>query len=128
MKTIKYVAKIRPAGSSGTPWDEHFEHPESVDFDEWIKATVAKFNDTLRPGEEPRELLSWKIEGDDTKHNWVKRTDGMSVMFRGSYVDLMTCADCGVTGKRYGLSDVVKIDSKYRAKRFQECGPRVEMT
>lgn len=68
-----------------------------------------------------RELLSVELVGESTAHTWYKRTDGMSQNFRGRIVDLMRCSICGVEGKRFGTSSVIKRDAKFRAKKFEVC-------
>lgn len=83
---------------------------------------VNSFNDSLRPGESPRKLLKVEIISEkNIKHDWIKRTDGMSVLFRGEHVDLIYCGKCGITGKRYGMGNPTRIDSKYRLKKYQTC-------
>ena len=102
-------------------WRETFDLP-ATDAHAWAKKTVSSFNSSLRPGELPRELLKVEvIDEENTCHDWIKRTDGMSVSFRGRVVDLMFCKQCGATGKRYGLSSDIKRDSKYRAKKWEHC-------
>ena len=89
----------------------------------WAEETIKWFNTTLRPMEKPRTLLAVEVVDESNKghHRWRKRTDGMSVDFRGETVDLMYCERCGITGKRHGLNKNVEIDSKYRKKAFQKC-------
>lgn len=103
----------------GTSWWEEYSDDDPEDH---AKSLVEFFNSTLRPGEKPRRLLQVEVLDEaHQEHDWQKRTDGMSIRFRGKTVDLMRCSRCGVTGKRFGLSTVVKIDSKYRKKAFQLC-------
>ena len=118
--------KITVKDSSGQ-WDEEYDK----DIDDpmlWALEIVERFNATLKIGEIPRELVDVVITDDNNSkfHKWVKRTDGMSVRFRGQIVDLMYCSNCGITGKRFGLSGTVKIDSKYRKKVFQNCAKAKE--
>ena len=100
-------------------YDKEVEDPQS-----WAKQTIENFNNSLKPGEQPRELLKVEILGEGNKfHDWIKRTGGMSVMFRGQCVDECYCSRCKVTGKRFGLSRFVKRDSKFRAKKYEYCNP-----
>ncbi len=125
-KTIE--AQIAHMVNPGEPWKETFTIPAAADPQGWINDTVCKFNATLREGERARMCVSFKVVGTERRHRWVKMTAGQSVQFRGSTVDLHTCQDCGITGKRYGLSPVIKRDSKYRAKRYEFCtGQREEL-
>jgi hypothetical protein len=87
----------------------------------WAAQLIERFNETLRPGESRREVVSTELIGESTEHRWYKRTDGMSSRFRGALVDLFECSKCGVTGKRHGVSSIIKRDSKYRAKKFSVC-------
>ncbi|GEM_PF-3057935 len=107
-------------------WEEEYDK-NVEDPKEWAEKTVAWFNETLRPGEKPRELVDVVvINTKNDNHKWEKRTDGMSVWFRGNAVDLMYCKRCGITGKRYGISPRVRIDSKYRNKAFRKCDTAIE--
>jgi len=114
--------KILVQNESGREWWEDYDKDIS-DANEWAKNTIAQFNATLRPHEKARKLLDVVVLDESNKkhHRWVKRTDGMSVNFRGGLVDLMFCERCGITGKRHGISSTVIIDSKYRKKAFREC-------
>ena len=103
-------------------WWEYFDK-ECCDPIVWATDCISRFNDTLRPGELPRELVEVDIldSANVPEHKWEKLTAGMSIMFRGSCVDLMRCSRCGVTGKRYGLGSSVKRDSVFRAKKYEKC-------
>ena len=89
---------------------------------DWAYQLIETFNETLRPFEKRRELIGVEIIGKSAPaHDWIKRTNGMSVEFRGALVDLFECRKCGITGKRFRLGDAVKRDSKYKAQRFANC-------
>lgn len=107
---------------TGREWCENYDE-NTMDAFKWAENVVENFNKTLRPFETKRTLIKVVIDEDGNKshHEWVKRTDGMSVVFRGSVADLMYCKKCGITGKRYGVRSKVKIDSKYRKKAFKYC-------
>ena len=105
-----------------TAWYETYneltENPE-----QWAKDTIEHFNATLRPGEKKRVLLDVIIieVGNAKLHDWDKTIKGMSNIYRGRVYDAMYCKKCGITGKRFGLSHRVKIDSKYKKKVFRDC-------
>ena len=112
---------------SGSEWTEDYDIlgigdngnvQQALD---WGVELIRRYNDTLRQGESIRELISVDIVGKSTQHDWVKRTDGMSVGFRGAIVDKFECAKCGITGKRYRLLGGIKRDSKYRSNKFKDC-------
>lgn len=118
---MKFKIKVRNKNTGNEWWEEYNEN--ITDTEQWAKDTMNKFNRTLHPHEALRELLQVEtlVEGNERFHDWVKRTDGMSVPFRGQVVDLVFCKKCEITGKRYGLAQEVKIDSKFRKKAYQEC-------
>ena len=113
--------KIHVKDSTSDWWEDYDK--SIADPKKYAEEIISRFNATLRAHETPRELIEVQLIDPDNKkfHDWQKRTDGMSVNFRGSTVDLMYCKKCGITGKRFGISENVKIDSKYRKKAFQEC-------
>jgi len=117
---VKFRIKVQT--EDGREWWEDYAK-DIPDAQQWAESTIETFNATLRPREKSRKLLAVEIldESNEKHHRWTKRTGGMSVPFRGSTVDLMFCERCGITGKKYGMSGTVKIDSKYRKKVFQEC-------
>lgn len=111
------------ADADDSAWWEHYE--ENTDnAQQWVEEVLQTFNDTLRPHEQHRTLLKVEVEGDsnDPFHTWEKSSVGMSSNFRGDIVDIFKCSKCGITGKRKNLSSVIKIDSKFRKKCFQDCG------
>lgn len=95
------------------------------DVEAWAKGIIAFWNDTLQPGEHPRELVSVAVtEVNDSakrEHVWHK-TNLVTVEHRGQYFDIMTCDACGVTGRRYGVS-FIKRDRKFSAKKYEFCTP-----
>ena len=101
-------------------WEEYDKNTTNPN--KWAIETIQHFNATLKPHEKFRSLVDVQIiDESNNQHSWVKRTDGMSVNFRGSIVDLMRCENCGITGKRIGLSGFVKVDSKYKKKAYLRC-------
>lgn len=119
---------------TGNEWTEDYDKVGIGDngniyqANDWANKLIESFNDTCRPGESHRELLSTEIIGVSMTHDWVKLTSGMSTSFRGNVVDLFRCKLCGITGKRYGLRTGVKRDSKYRAKKYEACRPENTLT
>lgn len=69
----------------------------------------------------PRKLLSVAVLGasKNSDHTWHK-TNLVTVTDRLGYYDTMRCRICGVTGKRFGLTNI-KIDSQFRAKKYRTC-------
>lgn len=110
---------------SRADWWESFNKSEVVDqetAEEWARKTIARFNDTLRPGERPRELLETQLTTTGEvreSHEWEK-TNTMTIMERGRQYDTARCKKCGVTGKRHGLGEP-RLDSEFRAQAFRFC-------
>lgn len=121
---MKFRVQIRNITTMREWWETYDKDIKAENIEAWCEATVRAFNNSLRPGEHPRVVLQYEILEDNNheKHCWEKRSDGQSVMFRGRLCDLMYCSKCHVTGKRFGLSSTVVMDSKYRAKKYHKCG------
>ena len=121
---MKFKIQVKQIGNSSrsSSWWEEYEK-DTDDPHKWAKETLESFNASLRPGESARELLNVEIvEGNnDALHNWDKDVKAMSAEFRGRMYDGMYCTKCGITGKRFGLSPRVTIDSKFRKKVFRRC-------
>lgn len=115
---FEYRYRDRP---DETQWEEYDEITD--DAEKWAKDTLEFFNNTLRPGESARDFIQCVVLDADSqeKHSWDKDITRMSAQFRGAIIDGMYCKKCGITGKRFGLNPNVKIDSKYRAKKFHRC-------
>jgi len=125
------MAKIRITFKSldtGKDWTEDYDKPGIGDngnrgqAEDWAFKLIEWFNSTCKPGESHRELIATKLIGESRQqHDWYKRTDGMSVQFRGGLVDVFECRKCGVTGKKMGLGTRVKRDHKFRANKYAVC-------
>lgn len=117
---MKFTVYVRD--SSGRLWDEKYDKAVE-DPMLWALDTVDKFNASLRPGELPREIVTVHIDDADAPlpHEWRKVSMATRNMGLRSY-DAYKCDRCGVTGKRFGLATYIKIDSKFRLKKYQNCG------
>ncbi|GKS14760.1 hypothetical protein YDYSY3_57600 [Paenibacillus chitinolyticus] len=115
----KIEIEVCQVGSTST-WKEKYDFHEG-DPQAWAQAMLDRFNSTLRPGENPRELVSVEVLPEESQeHIW--RKENVYTIVRGSQVyDKMRCERCGVTGKRHGLVSGVKRDSEYRAKKYEKC-------
>ncbi|MCT4544610.1 MAG: hypothetical protein N4A63_13800 [Vallitalea sp.] len=108
---------------TGSKFEETYEIENNLNPNEYAENLITNFNHTLRPGESPRKLLGVIVlDNSDVKHKHDWRKTNLATITRGgmSY-DKMICTRCGVTGKRYGFSSVVKRDSKYKAKIYDTC-------
>jgi len=120
MKRIDYTMKVKQVGSDdSTAWNEdtHEMVEESVSNEEHAKSIIKYFNDTLKPYEKARELVSvtdLNDTGSPVNHVWNK----VSLVTETGGFDRMECENCGCTGKRFGLRSFVQIDPKYRKHEY----------
>lgn len=123
---MKFTLKVAYLDGSGAPWTEPYNRPE-IGSEEaaksWAERTIKNFNDTLRPGEKARKFLGVFFDQEDNKekavHLWSK-TNLVTIIRGHRSHDTLKCLNCGVTAKRFGL-DSIKIDSQFRAKKYQSC-------
>lgn len=118
----KIQIEVKKEGSDST-WTEDYtiDHKDPT---EWATDTIYQFNRTRKPGEKPRELVAVTILNPDgtpkRDHDWEK--SNLFTVIRGNQnYDTVKCTICGITGKRFGMSSTIKIDSKYRAKKYESC-------
>ena len=121
---MKFVMTVRNS-KTGNVWPETYDERDVKTLEaaeEWAKKCIEFYNSTLRPGGNPRELISVSINGESVGHDWEKDATKMSAhnSQSGSY-DGFYCKLCGITGKRFGIGGTVVIDSKFRKKVFQTC-------
>ena len=89
-------------------WDEVLDiEANSVALADLLAAAqevVKQFNESLRPYELPRELVSVVYAGESLAHVWCKEnTVGLLDKRRQVIYDLYRCARCGITARRTGL-------------------------
>ena len=122
---MKFIMTVGKLNGTGEPWEENENHPNiktETQARQWATDCIQRFNDTLRPKEEPRKLLAVSFPESQTAseiHIWHK-TNLVTQIIRGAVFDTMMCSECGVKAKRYGVGNIV-IDSEYKAKGFQSC-------
>ena len=123
---MKFIVTVRHK-SGGESWEEPYDKSginSLEDAKEWSFATVDNFNATLRPHERARKVVSVRLADNSVsdEHDFHKTCLVTVNDPRLGLYDRMACRVCGVTGKRFGLGrNGVKIDSKYKAKKFQKC-------
>lgn len=120
---MKFQIEIAEQGVSERRW-ESFDEEECHDeasIKEWAEATVKRFNDSLRPGERPREFCGGiKIIGEGARlHRWTKRNLTTQGDWRGVF-DNVQCTVCGARARRYGI-DTIKMQKSYTAKKWKTC-------
>ena len=91
--------------------------------DSWLDRTpeevIENFNSTLRPGERARVLVAAiPLKAKNKSHSW-RKVSLVTEMRKGEgFYDRYKCEACGVTGKRYGLEDLIVLDAKYKKKVY----------
>lgn len=120
---MKFILVVQHS-EGGEAWEEHYDIAAIDSLEKaqaWAQSTIQKFNDTLRPHEKSRKIVSVALAGKSDKHLWHK-TNLMTISDpRLGLYDTMKCENCGITGKRFGVSEAVKLDSKFRAKKYRLC-------
>lgn len=113
---------------TGMVFKEEYDIDNSQNPLEYAQSLINNFNNTLRPNESARELLEVKVIDKDCKpsimHNWEKQ-NLVTIMGRNGSYDNVKCVNCGVTAKRYGLTNIVR-DSKYNAKIYDTCDTAIK--
>jgi hypothetical protein len=124
------VAILTVQAEDGESWTERYVESDGQrtfkpgeDVQRWAERTIDYFNATLRNGERRRTLVKVEIEepkkADVQNHAWAK-TNLVTLSGARGYHDTVSCANCGITAKRYGLTNIV-LDAEYRAKAFKTC-------
>lgn len=117
--------RIEIQTADGRRWWEDYDKPlppEPGYAVEWALDTIERFNDTLRAGEAPRRLMNVEVlEADTVKdHDW-RKTNMVTIMEGSSMYDTYECSRCRITGKRFGLSDGIRRDARYKAAVYMRC-------
>ncbi len=119
---MKFKLKVCKVNDEKNTWFEEYDEDTS-DAEQWGKDIIEYFNSDLRPNETARKLLEVIVLDKDSieKHDWDKTNLVTIIKGNGIPYDTQKCQRCGITGKRYGLSETVKIDPKYKAKVYLRC-------
>lgn len=125
---MNYRAFIKHDGKDdASAWSEDYSYSyiETLgEAEQQARRFVDDFNASLRPGEKRRvfvrvEEIAEEVNLDE-RHEW-RKTNLMTLASPHGRHDTMKCEVCGITGKRYGISESVTLDSQYRAKAFTHC-------
>lgn len=127
---MKFEIEVGHSGEKSSAWREVYDKPEIVSLGQaetWAKRTIERFNETLRVGEKPRDLIcvvETQEKGGISPHRWEKQN--LMTQMRGNRLfDVMKCSECGITGKRYGLAPSVNRDRDFKAKGFSSCAQSI---
>jgi hypothetical protein len=120
---MKFDLYARHRGSTDEPWVEHYDEELVTDLasaEKMGRAFIEFFNSTFHPGERPREFVRVELpKQEKLAHQWSKQ-NLFTQTWRGRPFDIVRCEVCGITGKRWGLSEPV-LDRKYRALFYRYC-------
>lgn len=119
---LRYTSELDPCGA-----EEILDVPGHVKQDglqQWAEDLLFRFNDQEQSmyGSKgrPRTLVSVRaFHADSQSHDWEK-TNLVTIQGRGGLYDTAKCRRCGITAKRFGVSDHT-IDPKFRAKVYGRC-------
>jgi len=125
---MKFKIEVRHHGTSEVWW-ETFDKEEVTDeatAKAWAIKTIARFNDTLRPKELPREFAGGVLllGAGTRKHDWSKMNLYTIEDHRGHY-DNVECKNCGARARRYGL-DRIKRQKGYTARKWDNCPGQIK--
>lgn len=91
-----FKVRVKNIGApDGESWWESHDKPEvhtEAQAQQWAVNTIGHFNQTLRPGEKPREVVRVWCFGDSEAHTWTK----ISLVTEPGGFDRMQCGKCGV--------------------------------
>ena len=120
---MKIKTKVKQV-ETGYIMNEEHNINNGEDMNAFAKNLIDNFNNTLRPNESPRELLSVELVEQLTvvlnDHSWEKQ-NSFTIIRGGSIYDIMKCQICGVTGKRHGIGNGIKRDTKFNGKCYNKC-------
>jgi hypothetical protein len=110
-------------------WNEPYTIP-TADPQKWAEETVARFNNSRKPHEKLRTLVKVTIDEEqqkisaphgDVEHAWEKTNCMTQQSGKYTCYDSYRCKECGVTGKRFGLSPNIELDSKFKKAGYKYC-------
>ena len=122
---MKFDITVVHDPEDGEPWVEDYDRRDIKtleDANAYATAIVQRFNETLRPGERARKVVRVQITGQSTEqnHDWSKINLVTIIDPRMGMYDLMRCTACGISAKRFGLTNII-IDRQWGAKKYQKC-------
>lgn len=129
MKAVKFRLWQKLVGSDEPlGYEDHYERVN--DPEAWCRDLIEGFNETLRPGEFPREVVRVEVGvGNATlKHDWMKTNLVTLHTKRDGYHDTYRCTACHGTGKRFGLAAVTPDEGVPRECPDEPLPPRSKRT
>lgn len=120
---MKFRMIVKYRDDDSPPWNEDEDRSEIENMEDaqtWSEETIVKFNRFLRSHEIPRELVRVEhLDDESSKHSWTKTSITTIMDRRGTY-DEVKCNNCGITGKRHGLTNIIR-DPEYKAWGYGDC-------
>lgn len=118
---IKMTEKII---NTGLVISEEYDIENDKNPEEFASNSIKFFNNTLRPNESPRELISVEVIEEHSTvlhdHIWEKQ-NAFTITNKRNCYDILKCKRCGVTAKRYGIGNNIGRDGIYKAKCYAKC-------
>jgi hypothetical protein len=110
-------------------WEEKYSSEDTWsnldEAEKWFQSVLYNFNISLRRDEFPREMVSIReaslTELPRIPHNWVK-INLVTKVEKNRISDTYRCTECRITGKRWGLGDIIR-DPKWKAMKYEWCSP-----
>ena len=99
---MKIDITVKHADGSDESWVENYDRPSVKtieDANKFAAQLIQTFNNTLRPHEKARKILSVTLvgESDAPDHNWSKTNLVTIINPRLGFYDTLQCERCGIT-------------------------------
>lgn len=124
-KNMRFQVICRNKGDSlAQSWEESHNDrlvTNAAQAIEWAQRVIGHFNRTLRANEVEREVIGVKMGAGNAglPHEW-RKSNLVTQMGKdgGMSFDTYKCEHCDATGKRFGLSDNISRDKKFKDREF----------
>lgn len=115
---IAYITDI----DNSHAWVEEFDRCREGKPEDVVEEIVENFNRSRNPrgNEVRRKLVEVLSSTTSESHDWRKSSAVTEIRNHASF-DRYVCINCGITGKRVGLSSQITRDHQYRGKRYEKC-------
>jgi hypothetical protein len=121
---MKFKIKVCHVENENDFWWENYDKDEVTNPDVFGFQLVEKYNNSLRHHDKQRKYLGFERIDDSIfvkkNHDWYK-TNLITMISGKLCYDTYQCLKCGITGKRFGLNDIIVKDPKYKAEKYNNC-------
>ncbi len=122
---MKFRIKVAKKESPQDFWWE--EYTKNIDDPhQWGREIIEYYNNTRISENDPeRVFLDAEVLNEiASTHKWEK-INLITQTRGGCSFDRYLCLSCGITGKRFGISEKIQRDAKYKAKVYSRCDTAV---